>query len=686
MSFSGARRGVFPLPSLASGPASFRPTSRRCQQRLSRRLRETDVANGAITALNVLHSGKSTAFPQTSYNPSLSSFRAVASIQESTRNYVSRVAAHLNGPCDDNFSTQSLLASTYSGRDDAQPIRAAAVSLPSSSGGCDLIDFLPEELRSLYATPNPALFGLPRFQDPDLPPPQPPPTAFLVESDQDYVDLVLRMRELSMLTFTTKPKVINGLFALPKDGGKQRLLFDGRPVNAFMAEPPPMKLCTPDYLARLEVPEGERLFVFKEDVDNYYHRLRVPEWMHPYLALPPVRAGDLGLSEFPPDQLVYPCCTTLPMGWSHAPGIAQAVHEFIADNFTSLKPADRICDSSDFLLDRPRHSLYIDDCAGMALERHLPQLIKIQQEYQRVMDGIGLTTKASKRILPSCDGVEVVGINIDGKRLTAGMAPIKLFRLVEKTRALLGQGFATGKQIERLVGSWSWAFLARRAAFSVFSSVYRFCESAHRSRFQIWPSVNRELSIACALAPLLSTSLASPWFPKVIASDASTLAQGVCAAPRSVLQLRAMANTPPPQVAQKGIPMDRSLHRDLHDAQWSTIVSAPFSRKEHINVLELRALRTAVRWVASSPLALGSRVMSWVDSLVVMYGVRKGRFSSFDLLGQMRPLSALLLAMDISLTCNWIPTDHNPADAPSRDPLFGRKFDSTLGYPGEGGS
>ena len=271
----------------------------------------------------------------------------------------------------------------------------------------------------------------------------------------------------------------------------------------------------------------------------------------------------------------------------------------------------------------------------------------------------------------------MVGINVDGKRLTAGMAPIKLFRLVEKTRALLGQGFATGKQIERLVGSWSWAF-------SVFSSVYRFCESAHRSRFQIWPSVNRELSIACALAPLLSTSLASPWFPKVIASDASTLAQGVCAAPRSVPQLRAMANTPPPQVAQKGIPIDRSLHRDLQDAQWSTIVSAPFARKEHINVLELRALRTAVWWVASSPVALGSRVMSWVDSLVVMYGVRKGRFSSFDLLGQMRPLSALLLAMDMSLTCNWIPTDHNPADAPSRDPLVCRKFDSTLGYPGEG--
>ena len=34
----------------------------------------------------------------------------------------------------------------------------------------------------------------------------------------------------------------------------------------------------------------------------------------------------------------------------------------------------------------------------------------------------------------------------------------------------------------------------------------------------------------------------------------------------------------------------------------------------------------------------------------------------------------------MQLYCNWIATEHNPADQPSR--VF--EFDSTLGYPGEG--
>ena len=46
----------------------------------------------------------------------------------------------------------------------------------------------------------------------------------------------------------------------------------------------------------------------------------------------------------------------------------------------------------------------------------------------------------------------------------------------------------------------------------------------------------------------------------------------------------------------------------------------------------------------------------------------------------LRTLTALLLASGTSLYCNWIPTEVNPADGPSR--WF--KFDSRLGFPGEG--
>ena len=96
--------------------------------------------------------------------------------------------------------------------------------------------------------------------------------------------------------------------------------------------------------------------------------------------------------------------------------------------------------------------------------------------------------------------------------------------------------------------------------------------------------------------------------------------------------------------------------------------------------MELRALTTAVRWVLSSPQSVGSRLLGYVDSLVVLFAVRKGRSSAHVLLKRLRHLSAFLLCSGVSLYCNWIPTEVNPADAPSRR----YKFDSTLGFPGEG--
>ena len=63
-----------------------------------------------------------------------------------------------------------------------------------------------------------------------------------------------------------------------------------------------------------------------------------------------------------------------------------------------------------------------------------------------------------------------------------------------------------------------------------------------------------------------------------------------------------------------------------------------------------------------------------------MFAARKGRSSAYQLLWHLRRLSAFLLCSGMMLYCNWIPTEVNPADRPSRR----YEFDSTLGFPGEG--
>ena len=177
-----------------------------------------------------------------------------------------------------------------------------------------------------------------------------------------YVSLIRRMSALGMVDFTTAPKVVNGVFGVPKDGDSQRLIIDARPANAVFVDPPKVSLPTPDLLSQMVAPSDTPFYVAKVDLDNFYHRLTLPVWMRSYFALPSVCASDVGLGHVYGDHTrIHPCCTTLPMGWSHSVYLAQTAHEHLLDTKTDLQPADRITSTSDLNIDRTRHQVYIDD-------------------------------------------------------------------------------------------------------------------------------------------------------------------------------------------------------------------------------------------------------------------------------------------------------------------------------------
>ena len=397
------------------------------------------------------------------------------------------------------------------------------MSLPAAAGTADLLSVLPPQLSATYAAPEHLLRPLDQVR---------PASRVFMCSRTEYAALVSRMLERGMLHFTSSPRVVNGLFAVEKGEGMQRLIIDARPVNALMVDSPYVDLPSPDLITNFSVPAGSTLYAAKVDLDNFYHRLRLPPAWWPYFALPPVRAGDFALPGFPPDSLVWPCCTTLPMGFSHSVFLAQAAHEFIIDSRTSLRAVDRVTRRGDFRLDRMRHSVYIDDTHWLCLDD--PSIIqRALDEYCAVMADANLPAKPSKVVAPTASGVECLGLWVDGERGDIGLAAPKLQRLILGTRRLLDLGYATGRQVARLVGSWTWAMLVRRPALAIFSAVYRFAAVAGRRRFRLWPSVVRELSVAVGVAPLLHFSLRSPWFPHVVAVDASEIGQGVVAVPHS---------------------------------------------------------------------------------------------------------------------------------------------------------
>jgi hypothetical protein len=682
----GTGMGPFPLP-VIDQPFRPRSHSRRLQLRFKRAQTITSLANSAVHSLNSLNSSFSrpSIFPfrPQAGNPSpfvyesSSQSRMVANIfQSATRFYdVSRRAVCPSGQasvCDDsgdNFYLSSYFGSgnVHSSLDTifnnylsvpsaAVPLVADRVSLPTSAGSVDLLDLLPPDMAKLYSGPDQLLVS--------EPPTRKPPRAVLCASADEYLKLVRKLYGKNMVEFTDRPTVVNGVFGVAKDADSIRLIIDARPANAAFVVPPKVQLPTPDLLAKLTINPEQPLFVAKVDLDNFYHRIRLPQWIRSYFALPPVRAEQVGLElQYGNGTWVYPCCTTLPMGWSHSVLVAQSAHEHILNSMTMLQPQDRITTDSDLRIDRLRHQVYIDDLNLFGPDRDV--IARAQQQYIDTVVRLGLPVKPSKVVEPTQDGVECVGLEVNGRRHDVGLRGDKLWKLCADTCALLDYGQCTGLELAQLVGRWTWASLSSRPVLSVFSSVYRFIECARSRTFVVWSSVENELRHMVNLAPLMVAKLSDGWFHRVIATDASETGQGVVSAwvdPSVVVET---AGAKIPHITDEDS-RPTSIDPALASANWRVIVASQWQQPEHINSLELRAVSTAVRWALSSPMSIHKRLLILSDSLVTVYSVTKGRSSSRLLLPRLRQLASLVLASGIRLYVRWIPTELNPADEPSR--------------------
>jgi hypothetical protein len=565
----------------------------------------------------------------------------------------------------------------------AVSIVADRVALPAHAGEVAVMDVLPDSLKAYYSEPGPSLRPTPEpgsNEEKKLEQKIGKPSVFASKSE--YIRLLLRMLACGMITFTTKPKVVNGLFAVEKPDKSQRLILNAVFANKVFDDPPHVALPTPELFAKLVVPPGNpKFFVAKSDLSDFFYRFAIPQWMIPYFALPPIISDEMGpqvVAEYGSGVEVFPCLRVLAMGWSHSVLVAQSIHEHLLNTETKLCAAeDRISAGADLrlLVSRVLHAVYIDDVCFIGLERHLVEAAL--DEYLSVFQRRLLPAKPSKVVRPSAEGVEVLGVAIHGTDHTVGVLPEKMRLLCAATSTLLLQRCATGLEIARCVGRWTWAMLVARPSLSIFNAVYRFINTAQAIPFGIWRSVRRELWTAIRLAPLMFASLSIDWFHSVVACDASLTGQGVVAA--AVDRITEPVVTEAASRAGVLFKPDQRKEAELNsalltgqrgDLTWRTIVSAPFQRAEHINQLELRSVWTSLRWVVSSPHSINRRLLLLSDSQVAVGALTKGRSSAHALLARLRPTCALLLASGIQLSVRWIKSELNPADAPSRRYYF----------------
>lgn len=579
------------------------------------------------------------------------------------------------------------------------PLIAQRVALPDSLHIVPLESVLPVSVAASYtAAAAPALLRSPlAVWELNVARPLCPPR--VAGCRTEYVHLIGRLVERGMISFTATPAAVNGVFTVGKDAVSDRLIIDAQPANRLFVDCPPVSLPDPSHLVQLQVPAGSTVYVGKSDLSNFYHHIGLPQWMQPYFALPSLTAAELvsiGIPSAPGDSL-YPMCLTLPMGFSHAVYLAQAVHEHIVYAAGSLALEHNLLHMPSPLVTAKSalHGIVIDDFFLFSLNQSLAtqQLTRVLAAYRTA----GFIVKESKVVMPTAAPVKVIGFDIDGTSSSVSLSIPSRLSLVRSTLQVLQLPSITGTALSHLIGRWTWCLLIRRPALSVLQHSYRFIQIAGSRRFDLWPSVRRELAALLGLLPLLQCRLDAPIFPRIVATDASERGAGVVCTPftapdtamywpmcssrrhatlQALLQCESDANP----LLSPGIcltPLQRSqllqtrhwfntFYTDVSNHRWSTIVSKAWRAPEHINASELRVVLLAIHWILSYPSSLHRRVYLLVDSTVAFFSLWKGRSSSASLLLILRQIAALQLASGLSLCTGWIPSEVNPADGPSR--------------------
>ncbi len=542
---------------------------------------------------------------------------------------------------------------------------AAKVALPEVLSSVDLLTALPGNTAATWAAPSAAVLR----DAADVPAVLPAPHVFA--SREQWVLLLRRLLAVNMIDVATeKPLCINGAFGVRKDADSIRLIIDARACNSFFKPPDNPLLPTPAEVARLSLPAGKRMLLAKSDLSNCYHSLRVPLWLRRYFGLPSVTAGELGLQGYDPDTVLWPTCSTLPMGFAPAVFLAQqCTLRLMVDS--GLRFRDLVLPgNSDFGLDRVRCLVYLDDAVWLGLEEHRQQMLLLQAQYILAGTARGWLFSAKKLSLPAYRG-DVLGIGLDGINGTFGLQARKMDLIIAETERLLRFDNVHVKSLHSLVGSLVWAMLAFRPALSAFRQtfIWLFKHANSTAQFaSLGPAVARELAVAAGILPLCRTDLRSPFFANVIATDASDFGFGVVACsprPRTVLAAAerfGAASLP----GQDGVYQMHPAIDEILRERWRKIVSSPVLIPGHISSLEATAATLGLRWALSSPAAVGRRVLFFNDNAAVTCSLTKGRSSSFRLNKNLARFAAFCLAAGSAPTVVWIPTTANPADSASR--------------------
>jgi hypothetical protein len=292
----------------------------------------------------------------------------------------------------------------------------------------------------------------------------------------------------------------------------------------------------------------------------------------------------------------------------------------------------------------------------------------------------GIARKPAKDIDWSLQGT-AIGCDFDGEAGFLDPNATKQIQILYDSAVLLTRTNAKPADVMTVMGSLQWFDLLARGKLAVYRTVYDFERLPNSDTARVLPSeVKSELPMSVAWGMFWSANLDRPFLPLVSATDASTIyGFGVSVASADEALVREISTyaekrgdyvvlsaegEDTTKLPKKRLGVPRHLRLEASD--FKTIFSTKARQSAHINILEAEAYLLWLRWLLRSGTRHSVRTVCLVDSKVVLGGVNKGRSSSLPILRVLRRTAALQLAGDLLVRLIYVPTECNPADAPSR--------------------
>ena len=229
-----------------------------------------------------------------------------------------------------------------------------------------------------------------------------------------------------------------------------------------------------------------------------------------------------------------------------------------------------------------------------------------------------------------------------------------------------------------LIGRPHWYDQLNRPLYSVFNHVYKFTQRTPDYVVRVLPpEVLAELALCIVLSPYWGVDITREWSPQIASTDASpSYGFGVAVAAASPAEARRIGRLADCTGAfvrmregddTKEKPRIGTCHRlNMGKKSFKTVISCAKRFEAHSGSLEATGVVLLARWLSRLPRQHHKRHAVLVDARAVVGAAARGRTSAPSFSREIRRMAAYTLACDMLMKYVYVPSESNPADAPSR--------------------